>query len=217
MSFYFAKMNARTNQSEQRCIVHITIDRDLKIIKFDVDLDSLPSIELDGWEVITKFKIRNFDNNQTFFTDSNGLEMQERILNYRPTWDIQKNYDDMNLNISYNYYPVNSAVSMQDVNSDRAFTVMNDRPQGASALSSGAIEFMQNRRIPADDGKGVEEILDERDQYGNPIRVPASYYVAVNNAFKNQRLVQQRSDNPAQYFFNFALKQVKNGTTNDLP
>jgi len=38
--------------------------------------------------------------------------MQERILNYRPTWDLQKNLDDMNLNISYNYYPINSAVAM---------------------------------------------------------------------------------------------------------
>lgn len=157
MTFYFSKINALTNKTEQRCIVHVTIDKDLKVVKFNVDLDSLPSIDLDGWEVIAKFNIRDFDNNQTFFTDSNGLEMQKRILNYRPTWDLQKNLDDMNLNISYNYYPINSAIAMNDVYSERAFTVMNDRPQGGSALSPGSIEFMQNRRIPADDGKGVEE------------------------------------------------------------
>jgi len=55
MSFYFSKINARTKESEQKCIVHVTIDRDLKVVKFDVDIDSLPSIDLDGWEVIAKF------------------------------------------------------------------------------------------------------------------------------------------------------------------
>jgi hypothetical protein len=36
---------------------------------------------------------------------------------------------------------------------------------------------MQSRRIPCDDGKGVDEFLNETDQYDNGIRVPASYYV----------------------------------------
>jgi len=46
------------------------------VIKVDVDLDSLPNVYLfDGNEVVVQFKVDNFDNNQTFFTDSNGLEM----------------------------------------------------------------------------------------------------------------------------------------------
>ena len=34
---------------------------------------------------------------------------------------------------------------------------------------------MQNRRVFADDGKGVDEYLNETDQYGNGISVPATY------------------------------------------
>ena len=71
----------------------------------------------------------NFDNNKTFYTDSNGLEMQKRILNYRPTWNIEENYKNETHieNITANFYPVTSAISMKDINSDRVFTVMNDR------------------------------------------------------------------------------------------
>ena len=89
-------------------------------------------------------RLQDFDNNNTFYTDSNGLEMQKRILNYRPTWDLQKNLEDngWNQNITYNYYPINSAIALEDVNSDRTFTVMNDRAQGGSSLSAGTIEFM---------------------------------------------------------------------------
>jgi hypothetical protein len=75
MDFYFSKMNTLTNETEQKCIVHVNLMKDMGIVKFDVDLDSLPSIDLDGWEVITKFHVQDFDNNNTFYTDSNGLEM----------------------------------------------------------------------------------------------------------------------------------------------
>jgi len=34
---------------------------------------------------------------------------------------------------------------------------------------------MQNRRLFHDDYRGVEENLDEKDQYGNPITVSATY------------------------------------------
>lgn len=54
---------------------------------------------------------------------------------------------------------------------------MNDRAQGGSALYPGQVEFMQNRRIPCDDNKGVYEFLNETDSTGNGIRVPATYLV----------------------------------------
>jgi hypothetical protein len=40
---------------------------------------------------------------------------------------------------------------------------------------------MQNRRIPACDGYGMPEIVNETDQYGNGIRVPATYYFYLDN------------------------------------
>jgi len=157
--------------------------------------------------------VSDFYNNQTFFTDSNGMEMQERKLNYRPTWDfVHTNLNDSNENITGNYFPVQSALSMKDIFSDLIFTVMNDRSQGASALSDGSIEFMQNRRTPGNDNKGMPEHLNETDSLGNGIRVKASYNVQLFNNSKThnkQRLVQLRTDSPAQYFFNFGEQQAK--------
>jgi hypothetical protein len=41
------------------------------------------------------------------------------------------------------------------------------------------IEFMQNRAIPQDDNKGECDWLLEKDEFGNGIRVPATYFVQV--------------------------------------
>ena len=54
--------------------------------------------------------------------------------------------------IPKNYFPVDSAIAMRDLNgSNVQVTIMNDRPQGGSAaLSDRAnIELMQQRRIIA--------------------------------------------------------------------
>lgn len=82
-------------------------------------------------------------------------------------------------NVTANYYPINSAIHMQDFKGSRSFTVMNDRAQGGTALSPGNIEFMQNRRIPADDSRGMGEYVDEKDLNGDGIRVPATYHVQI--------------------------------------
>lgn len=58
----------------------------------------------------------DFNNSGEFYTDSNALEMQKRILNFRPTWDIKKtNLAASNENVTANYFPINSAISMVDV------------------------------------------------------------------------------------------------------
>ena len=93
MDFYFLNADAPQDDQEE-VIVHISIDPDFDVMKVTVDMNSLPGIEYAGHEVIVDFKILNFDNNKTFWTDSNGLEMQKRILNYRPTWNLSKNYED---------------------------------------------------------------------------------------------------------------------------
>jgi len=62
-----------------------------------------------GKEVIASWKVNGFDNQSTFYTDTNGLEMQERILNYRPTWDLSTDE-----HVSGNYYPINQAIAIKD-------------------------------------------------------------------------------------------------------
>ena len=84
------------------------------MLKVSVDLDGLPLVENGGIEFIMDFHVDGFENQKVFYTDSNGLEMQKRVLNFRPTWDLEDNYKESNENVTANYYPVNSAISMKD-------------------------------------------------------------------------------------------------------
>ena len=112
MDFYFEKIDQESKYPYERAIVHISIDPDFPILKFDVDLDSLPDFDGNsaGYEVVANFHIESFNNNETFYTDSNGLEMQKRILNYRPSWDFSTQWDETNENVTANYYPITSAI-----------------------------------------------------------------------------------------------------------
>ena len=58
----------------------------MPLSEWDVVLYGLPDLNDQGLEVTVNFKSLDIDNNNTFYTDSNGLEMQKRILNFRPTY-----------------------------------------------------------------------------------------------------------------------------------
>lgn len=113
-------------------------------------------------------------------------------------------------NITANYYPINSAIAMDDIFTGRHFTVMNDKSQGGSALWPGNIEFMQNRVLVEDDGLGQDDKLVELDQTGHQIRVRATYYVQIISKTQKsvQRLVQHKVADPAQYFFASDIERV---------
>ena len=56
---------------------------------------------------------------------------------------------------------------------------------------------MQNRQIPADDSKGVGEYLQEKNELGNGIRVPATYYISINTTdTSDARKAQQLLNKP---------------------
>ena len=157
--------------------MYVTLDHSLGVIKFDVDLNSLPTVFIKGYEVMVHFQAHDFENSKgEFYTDSNGLRMQKRKLNWREYFD-EVEYNHGKFNISSNFYPINTALSVFDENSTRQFTVMNDRSQAGSSLYPGNVQLMQNRRLSGDDNKGVGEFLNETDSFGNGIRVFASYYV----------------------------------------
>ena len=83
----------------------------LPVIKYEVELYGLPSNSQIGFEVTVNFHT-NLDNQEVFYTDSNGLEMQRRQLNYRPTWNLT--IADGGLNVTANYYPIQTAIAMID-------------------------------------------------------------------------------------------------------
>lgn len=89
-----------------------------------------------GKEVVSRFRVPFYPNNKTFYTDSNGREMLKRVLNYRPSFDLKENVE----NVSGNYYPITSRLTLTD-NVTR-FSVLNDRSQGGSSLRDGEIELM---------------------------------------------------------------------------
>ena len=60
---------------------------------------------------------------------------------------------------------------------------MNDRSQGGSSLKPGRIELMQNRRLSKDDGRGVNEALNEIAPYGG-IYISATYRVMLTERGK---------------------------------
>ena len=94
------------------------------MLRYEVLLYSLPSTKLVGHEVTANFFAPSIQNNGVFYTDSNALEMQRRVLNYRPTWNLTT-HD--NLNITANYYPVQSAIAIVDTQTQMQMVVMNSR------------------------------------------------------------------------------------------
>lgn len=88
-----------------------------------------------GKEVVTQYDIEGMDTNSTFYTDSNGREMIERVLNYRPTYNLT-----LEEPIAGNYFPVNTRISIKDTT--KQVSVVTDRSHGASSLEDGEIELM---------------------------------------------------------------------------
>ena len=62
-----------------------------------------------GKEVVLIIESPEINNNQEWYTDSNGLEMQKRVFNYRPTWNFTTEQV-----AAGNYYPITSAIYIQD-------------------------------------------------------------------------------------------------------
>jgi hypothetical protein len=159
-------------------LVRVTIDEDLAVLTYDVELYGIPYTPLVGHEVTVNFIVPEIRNQGEFFTDSNGLAMQRRVLNERLTWDLQLTGSQ---NITANYYPIGTAIAIRDPENGLQLTVMNSRTQGGSAILPGRIELMQNRRLNTDDKRGVGQALNETDANGNGISVPARYYVQLFN------------------------------------
>lgn len=174
---------------------------DTTIVEWEVQLHGIPVTTSDrkGKEVVVTWSmLENFDNENTFYTDSNGLEMQKRVLNYRPDWTLVT--DEF---ASSNYYPINSAIAMRSPSTNMQLTIMNDRSQGGSVLSNGVIELMQNRRLLHDDGRGVGEALNETNESGWGIQVNTRYFVQLfdyTQTASKQREMQLKIDEPIAFF-----------------
>ena len=60
----------------------------------------------------------------------------------RPTYDLGATKEP----VAQNYYPVNSRVSMSDVDEGGVVVVMNDRAQAGGSIRDGQMELLLHRR-----------------------------------------------------------------------
>jgi alpha-mannosidase len=109
-------------------------------------------------------------------TDANGRELQLRRRDARPTWSYNASTEP----IAGNFYPITALALIADANgaggassavdgADAAIAVpaalaaLPDRACGGASLADGQLELMLHRRLLYDDGRGVDEALNETE------------------------------------------------------
>lgn len=106
-----------------------------KLFKSTYEIETfVDSIQVDdgvGKEVVLLIDT-NINSGNTFYTDSNGLELQKRVVNHRDTWEL-----DVVEWASGNYYPVNGIFMLKSQNSSNVAALLNDRSQGGTSLQNG--------------------------------------------------------------------------------
>lgn len=148
--------------SEIHCTISASVTQIIRLKKNSPYLElqyvvgPIPVDDGVGKEIVVRYTSEQLKNNGVFYTDSNGREFIKREIGKRGTWDLV-DYQP----IAGNYYPVNTATYIHD--NLTSLTVLSDRTQGGSSLCSGSIELMVHRRTTHDDGRGVDEPMDETD------------------------------------------------------
>ncbi|EFA84943.1 alpha-mannosidase [Heterostelium album PN500] len=111
-----------------------------------------------GKEVITRFNT-SLNTNNTWYSDSNGMEMVQRIIDYRFSWEY------VNVQpVAGNYVPLNAITYIQDTEQQLQLTFLTDRSRSCASLGNGELEMMLHRRTLMDDGRGVGEPMNESTQ-----------------------------------------------------
>ena len=139
-------------------------------LEFEVDFAGLTRTDMDA---TINWRVSDFENNKTFYTDSNGLGIVKR--EYK---EVDDTIPDLRSQAPANWYPINTAIFIEDPNSfsGTQMLIMNDRSQGGSGFRPGKIELMFNRRGSTDDDLGLAEPLNESN-LGMPIRTNNLYYL----------------------------------------
>lgn len=152
----------------------------------------------DGKEVIIKFT-SDLKSESTFYTDSNGREMLQRVKNFRPTWKLKQSEE-----VAGNYYPVNSRIYIRDQTAKTQLTLVTDRSQGGSSIDEGALELMLHRITLNDDSLGVGEPLNEKGSDGKGLIVKGSVNLIFESIEKSARIHRELAhginSNPLVFF-----------------
>lgn len=63
--------------------------------------------------------------------------MLKRKRDYRPTWNVE-----LEEQVSGNYYPITSKISLKDEESQLKLSLLTDRAEGGTSMRDGEIEIM---------------------------------------------------------------------------
>jgi hypothetical protein len=111
------------------------------VVEMEATIGPIPIDDGNGKEVICRFDT-NLATKGLYYTDANGLEMQQRKINYRPTWNYTVNEP-----VAGNYYPMNVAAFIKDDSAQTQLTILTDRSRGVASLKDGSLEMMVYRRL----------------------------------------------------------------------
>jgi len=142
------------------------------------------------------------------YTDSNGREMMQRLKDYRPTWPFVQSEP-----VAGNYFPVNALFFLNDTNTQ--FNVFTDTSVGGGSINNGEIYLTVQRRLVADDSRGVGEPLNETEfttpylewdnlpdgaSFGNPLIVRGRFTVTVGAGAATVPMRRTREVQDEKYF-----------------
>lgn len=84
------------------------------LLQFSVSINSIDVSDDTPKDITVNWRMYDgFDPKGEFYTDSNGLEMQKRVVDKR-SFDVQIKNFSLESPVPRNYYPVASAISMRD-------------------------------------------------------------------------------------------------------
>lgn len=173
-------------------VQEIRLYSDADFIEVQYTVGPIPFKDNLGKEIVSIWRT-DIATNKIFYTDSNGRDMQKRVINYRPTWTL--NVTDP---VSGNFYPVNHAISIKDPT--RHLSIMTDRSHSGSSLRDGEIQLMVHRRTLYDDRRGVGEPINETGvsgkhaKFGEGLVVSGTQRVTFDNASKSPMLRRKNQD-----------------------
>ena len=110
----------------------VRIRQGSEVVELEWTIGPIPIDDFLGKEVITRFE-SDLSSGEYVYTDANGREFQERLKNFRPTWDLRSGSGESEP-VGGNYYPVTAAAYIRDEAKATQLTVLTDRAQGGISL-----------------------------------------------------------------------------------
>ena len=121
-------------------------------------------------------------NQPQIFTDSEGINMMQRIKDIRPNYKYE-----VTEKVTSNFYPIASVVSLYETdNTSNKISIYSDRAQSAGFMDKGQIQLICQRFSTTNDWKGMSEKLYEAS--------------SMNRFFSVKHFISFENQNYSDYF-----------------